>query len=308
MRTWNTSLLPDQTGKAVIITGASSGLGLCCAETLAERGASVILAVRDTAKGATVADAIRARHAHAQLTVSHLDLASLASVATFARQINDTAPRIDVLLNNAGLGLQPTRGTTQDGFERQFGTNHLGHFALTAQLIPALLRAPAPRVVTVASIAHRRGQILWDDPNLTTAYDGRTAYNQSKLANLMFALDLASRATAQGSRVASIAAHPGLSLTGFIAATGMPLYKQWVGIVASRLIGQSAQAGSWPLLYAAAMPDARNGEYWGPDGVLEIRGLPARGKVWPQALMAADQARLWALSEALTGVTFPSLT
>jgi NAD(P)-dependent dehydrogenase (short-subunit alcohol dehydrogenase family) len=308
MPSWNTNLIPDQTGRSIIITGATSGLGLCCAETLAARGASVILAVRDSAKGATVADAIRAQHPSARLTVAQLDLASLASVAGFAQHINDTAPRIDVLLNNAGLGLQPARSTTQDGFERQFGTNHLGHFALTAQLIPALLRADAPRVVTVASIAHRRGRILWEDPNQATAYDGRTAYNQSKLANLMFALDLAARADAQGSRLASIAAHPGLSLTGFIAATGMPAYKQWVGIVASRLIGQTAQAGSWPLLYAAAMPDARNGDYWGPDGMLEIRGLPARGKVWPQALVAADRARLWTLSETLTGMKFPSLT
>jgi NAD(P)-dependent dehydrogenase (short-subunit alcohol dehydrogenase family) len=307
MPSWNTNLIPDQTGQSIIITGASSGLGLCCAETLAARGASVILAVRDTAKGAAVADAIRAKHTRAQLTVSALDLASLASVAAFARQINDTAPRIDVLLNNAGLGMQPTRITTQDGFEQQFGTNHLGHFALTAHLVPALLRAAAPRVVTVASIAHRRGRILWDDPNQTTAYDGRRAYTQSKLANLMFALELASRVTAQGSRLASIAAHPGLSLTGFIAATQMPAYKQFVGIVASKLIGQSAQAGAAPLLYAAAMPDARNGAYWGPDGVLEIRGLPARGKAWPHALVQADRARLWALSEALTGVTFPPL-
>jgi NAD(P)-dependent dehydrogenase (short-subunit alcohol dehydrogenase family) len=304
---WNTNLIPDQTGKVVIVTGATSGLGLCCAQTLAARGAGVIMAVRDVAKGSAVVNEIRAGHPGAALRVEHLDLGSLASIAAFASRMSDTTPRIDVLLNNAGLGMQPQRTLTVDGFEQQFGTNHLGHFALTAQLVPALLRADKPRVVTVSSIAHRRGAIHWDDPNLAAHYTGRTAYNQSKLANLMFALELAARAAAQSSRLESLAAHPGLALTGFLAATRMPRYKQQVGILASKLIGQSAEAGSWPLLYAAAMPDAHNGDYWAPDGLLEISGAPARGKSWPRALVAEDRARLWSVSETLTGVRFPGL-
>jgi NAD(P)-dependent dehydrogenase (short-subunit alcohol dehydrogenase family) len=216
-------------------------------------------------------------------------------------------PRIDVLLNNAGLGMQPTRHETKDGFEQQFGTNHLGHFALTGLLVPVLLRAPAPRVVTVASMAHRRGAIAWDDLQSQKSYAGRPAYNQSKLANLMFALELAARAKEQGSRLVSIGAHPGLALTGFLAATEMPEWMQTAGVVVSKLVGQSAEAGSWPSLYAAVMPDAANGEYWGPDGLLEIRGMPARGRVWPHAAQRADWQRLWTESEKLTGVAYPPL-
>ena len=307
MPTWTPETLPDLTGRIAIITGATSGLGLHCAHTLAERGAEVVLAVRNVAKGETVAAEIRARRSAASVTVRELDLASLASVRAFAERAGAELPRIDVLLNNAGLGMQPQRHETKDGFEQQFGTNHLGHFALTGLLIPALLRAPAPRVVTVSSMAHRRGAMAWDDLQSARSYQGRAAYNQSKLANLMFALELAARATEQGSRLASLAAHPGLALTGFIPATQMPGWMQTAGLLASRIIGQSAEAGSWPLLYAAAMPDAKNGEYWGPDGTKEIRGYPARAGVWPHARNRADWQRLWSVSEQLTGVTFPPL-
>jgi NAD(P)-dependent dehydrogenase (short-subunit alcohol dehydrogenase family) len=307
MPSWTTESIPDQTGRIIAITGATSGLGLVCAQTLAGKGAELVLAVRNTANGETVAAGIRARHPGARITVSALDLASLVSVAEFARRADGTLPRLDVLINNAGLGMQPQRHVTKDGFEQQFGTNHLGHFALTAQLIPALLRAPAPRVVPVASMAHRRGKIAWDDLQTARPYDGRVAYNQSKLANLMFGLELAARAAEQQSRLASIPAHPGFSKTGFIAATQMPGYKQAIGNLASVLIGQSAQAGAGPQLYAATMPDAKNGEYWGPDGFLEIRGTPARGKVWPHASDRADWRRLWQVSEELTGVAFPAL-
>jgi NAD(P)-dependent dehydrogenase (short-subunit alcohol dehydrogenase family) len=305
--TWNTTLIPNLSGKIVVITGATSGLGLCCAETLAARRAHVVMAIRNTAKGQAAAQEIRGRHEGAAISVESLDLASLASVREFAVRADANYTQIDVLLNNAGVGLLPERVVTVDGFEQQFAANHLGHFALTARLVPTLLRAPAPRVVPVASIAHRRGQILWDDPQQAHGYSGRVAYNQSKLANLMFALALAARAKAQGSKLASIAAHPGLSRTGFLAATGMPSYKQRFGMFASYVLGQSAAAGAAPLLYAASMPDAVNGDYWGPDGVLEIRGAPARSKVWPHALVAADQARLWEMSERLTGVVFPPL-
>jgi NAD(P)-dependent dehydrogenase (short-subunit alcohol dehydrogenase family) len=304
---WTSKVLPDQASKTFIVTGATSGLGLCCAEALAAQGAHVIMAVRDIPKGEAVADRLRAKHPGAYLTIEQLDLASLRSVAAFAGRMNSAGAKIDVLLNNAGLGLQPERNVTEDGFERQFGTNHLGHFALTAQLVPALLRTENPRVVTVSSIAHRRGAMQWQDPNLATGYDGRVAYGQSKLANLMFALELAERAAAQSSRLASLAAHPGLSRTGFVTATHMPAWKRIGFEVATRIISQSAEQGSLPLLYAAAMPDARNGEYWGPGGFMEINGSPARAKPWPQALVAADRKRLWDLSESMTGVAFPEL-
>jgi NAD(P)-dependent dehydrogenase (short-subunit alcohol dehydrogenase family) len=307
MPTWTTSQIPDQTGRIIVITGATSGLGLACAQALAARGAELVLAVRNTAIGETIAGGLRAKHPGARITVSALDLASLASVAAFASRADSTLPRIDVLLNNAGLGGQPTRHVTKDGFEQQIGTNHLGHFALTAQLIPALLRAPAPRVVPVASIAHRRGRINWDDLQSERPYEGRTAYNQSKLANLMFGLELAARATEQSSRLASITAHPGFAMTNFIKATEVPGYQQAIFNVAAVLLGQSAEAGSWPLLYAAAMPDAKNGEYWGPDGTMELRGQPAIARVWPHARDRADWRRLWSVSEALTGQVFPSL-
>ena len=307
MPKWTVDAIPDQTGRIAVITGATSGLGLCCAHTLARRGAEVVLAVRNTARGEVTAASIRAEVPAAKLSVSSLDLASLASVREFAARTGGTLPRIDMLLNNAGLGMQPQRHETQDGFEQQFGTNHLGHFALTALLVPTLLRAPAPRVVTVASMAHRRGTIAWDDLQSKQAYNGRLAYNQSKLANLMFALELAARAKEQESALSSIPAHPGLALTGFLAATGLPAYMRAVGVIVSRLLGQSAEAGSWPSIYAATMPDAANGEYWGPDGILEIRGLPARGRVWPHATNRADWQRLWAISEELTQTPFPAL-
>jgi NAD(P)-dependent dehydrogenase (short-subunit alcohol dehydrogenase family) len=307
MPKWTVDAIPDQTGRIAVITGATSGLGLCCAHTLARRGAEVVLAVRNTARGEVTAASIRAEVPAAKLSVSSLDLASLASVREFAARTGGTLPRIDMLLNNAGLGMQPQRHETQDGFEQQFGTNHLGHFALTALLVPTLLRAPAPRVVTVASMAHRRGTIAWDDLQSKQAYNGRLAYNQSKLANLMFALELAARAKEQESALSSIPAHPGLALTGFLAATELPAYMRAVGVIASKLLGQSAEAGSWPGIYAATMPDAANGEYWGPDGILEIRGLPARGRVWPHATNRADWQRLWAISEELTQTPFPAL-
>lgn len=300
---WTDADIPDQTGRTTIITGATSGIGREAARALAGHGATLILAVRNTAAGEALAAELRRAHPGAEISVRPLDLASLASVRGFAEGAADL-PRIDVLLNNAGLGMQPKRAVTVDGFERQFATNHLGHFALTALLLPALLRADAPRVVTISSIAHRRGRMNWNDLQSERSYNAPAAYQQSKLANLMFALELARRAEAAGSRLASLAAHPGVSATGFMKATEMPLPAQIIGGAAIALLGQSAAAGARPGLYAATMPDAKNGEYWGPDGFLEIRGNPARARVWPHATNQADWRRLWEVSEELTGVRF----
>jgi NAD(P)-dependent dehydrogenase (short-subunit alcohol dehydrogenase family) len=304
---WTTKDIPDLTGRIAIVTGATSGLGFESALALAGAGAEVMLAVRDTARGEACANRIRARFMQARLSVGALDLADLGSVRDFAALVSDTLPRIDILLNNAGLGLQPVRGVTADGFERQFGTNHLGHFALTGRLVPALLRAPAPRVVTIASVAHRRGTIDFDDLQGEKLYDGRKAYGQSKLANLMFALELDRRARLQASRLASIAAHPGVASTGFVAATGMPGLMVRAADLAIGALGQSAARGALPGVYAATMPDVRGGDYWGPDGLKEIRGNPALARLAPQAQDRDVWVQLWAVSAELTGVAFPAL-
>ena len=307
MTDWTAAQSPDLTGKYAVITGASSGIGFEAARALAAKGAEIILAVRDTARGEACALRIRAEQRDAKVTVSALDLASLASVKNFAERIDDTLPRLDILLNNAGLGLQDKRAVTADGFERQFGTNHLGHFALTGRLIPTLLRAPIPRVVTIASIAHRRGKLDFDDLQTERPYSGRRAYGQSKLANLVFALELDRRARAQNSRLISVAAHPGVATTGFMAATEMPKLISQTGQFAIGLFGQSAAAGALPGLYAATMPAVLGGQYWGPSGFMEIRGAPALAKISPQAQDKESWARLWAVSEQLTGVTYPPL-
>ncbi len=303
MAAWTAAQIPDQTGRITVITGATSGIGLEAARALAAKGGHVVLAVRDPAKGEASARELRSACPNATLEVRKLDLANLASVREFAAQAADL-PGVNVLLNNAGLGLQPTRAVTEDGFERQFATNHLGHFALSGLLLPVLLRAEAPRVVTISSIAHRRGRMNWDDLQFARGYTGRDAYGQSKLANLMFALELAARAEAAGGPLASLAAHPGVALTGFMQATQMPAVVVTLFNLAGTFAFQSAAAGALPGLYAATMPDARNGQYWGPDGFMEIRGVPKLAGIWPQAKQREDWQRLWAISEKLTGVHY----
>jgi NAD(P)-dependent dehydrogenase (short-subunit alcohol dehydrogenase family) len=307
MTTWTATNIPDLSGRTAVITGATSGIGYQAALQLAAHGAEVVLAVRDTARGEQCAATIRAAHPGAKVVVSRLDVANLASVLEFAERSEDTTPRIDILLNNAGLGLQARRAATVDGFERQFGTNHLGHFALTGRLMPALLRAPFPRVVTIASIAHKRGRIDFSDLQTERPYDGRKAYGQSKLANLMFALELDRRARTVGSRLVSVAAHPGVATTGFMAASEKPKLIGVLGNLAIGLLGHDAAGGALPGLYAATMPDVVGGQYWGPDGFMEVRGTPTLAKIAPQGLNRDVWSRLWTVSEELTGVTYPPL-
>jgi NAD(P)-dependent dehydrogenase (short-subunit alcohol dehydrogenase family) len=307
MTTWTASNIPDLSGRTAVITGATSGIGYQAALQLAAHGAEVVLAVRDTARGEQCAATIRAADPGAKVAVSRLDVANLASVLEFAERTLDAISRIDILLNNAGLGLQARRATTVDGFERQFGTNHLGHFALTGRLMPALLRAPFPRVVTIASIAHKRGRIDFSDLQTERPYNGRKAYGQSKLANLMFALELDRRARAVGSRLVSVAAHPGVATTGFLAATEKPKLFGLLGNLAIGLLGHDAAGGALPGLYAATMPDVVGGQYWGPDGFMEVRGTPTLAKIAPQGLDRGVWSRLWTVSEELTGVTYPPL-
>ncbi len=307
MPAWSVTDIPGQTGRVVVVTGASSGIGAEAAVALAAKGAHVVLAVRDHGRGLAVQERISSRLPGAKSIIELVDMADLASIRAFAERVSQTLPQVDVLLNNAGLGMQPERAATKDGFERQFGTNHLGHFALTGLLIPALLRAPEPRVVAISSIAHRSGRIDFDDLQSQRRYRGGAAYSQSKLANLMFALELDQRARAQQSRLLSLAAHPGVASTGFMRNTEMAQFKVAVANALVGVLGQDAARGALPGLYAATMPGVAGGQYWGPDGFQEIRGAPSLAKAAPRALDQAARERLWAESERLTGVVYPPL-
>ncbi len=307
MTAWTADKIPSLAGRVAVVTGSTNGIGYEAALRLAAHGAEVVMAVRDTARGHACSARIRGAHPEARLTVMALDVASLVSIGEFAGRASDTLPQVDILINNAGLGLQAQRAVTVDGFERQFATNHLGPFALTGRLMPVLLRAPSPRVVAIASIAHRRGRINFEDLQTEHPYNGRVAYGQSKLADLIFALELDRRARLAGSRLVSVAAHPGVSTTNFIASTGMPGAAARVINIGISVLGQSAARGALPGLYAATMPDVVGGQYWGPNGLLEVRGAPALAQISPQALDRTTWERLWTVSEQLTGVTYPPL-
>jgi NAD(P)-dependent dehydrogenase (short-subunit alcohol dehydrogenase family) len=289
---WTAADIPDQTGKTAVVTGANSGLGFAIARELALAGASVVLAVRDTGKGERAAAQIGDR-----TRVERLDLADLASVRSFAEQFEGS---LDLLVNNAGVMASPRR-LTADGFESQFGTNHLGHFALTGLMLAKLLDAVDPRVVTMSSGAHRFGWIRFDDLQGERRYNNWLAYGQSKLANLLFAFELDRRA---GGKLKSIAAHPGYAATNLQFAGPAHWYERLAMALTNRLIAQSAEMGALPALYAATAPDVPGGSFVGPDGFLEQRGYPhlvsAAGKAYDQNAAR----RLWEVSEELTGVRY----
>jgi NAD(P)-dependent dehydrogenase (short-subunit alcohol dehydrogenase family) len=305
---WTAEQIPSQSGKTALVTGANSGIGYQAALELARHGAHVLLGCRSAAKGADALARLLAEVPGAQAEVVELDMASLASVRAFATAFTARGLPLDLLINNAGVMALPRRELTVDGFERQFGTNHLGHFALTGLLMPQLLAAPAPRVVTVSSIAHRRGKIEVDNLAGERKYSPRGAYNQSKLANLLFARELEKRARAAGSKLVSIPVHPGVSRTNIIENGMQPTGLKAVVINAvAGMVMQSDAAGALPTLYAATAPTAVGGEYIGPDGFLGIKGSPVVEQPKPQALDEAVAARLWAVSEQLTGVVYPAL-
>lgn len=299
--------IPDQTGKLAVITGATGGLGYETALALAGAQATVVLTGRNPQKGADALARIRAIHPHADISFELLDLTGLASVEDFARSFSAAHDHLDLLVNNAGVMMPPTRQTTADGFELQFETNYLSHFALTARLVP-LLSAARGRVVTLSSIMARRGKIHFDDLQLASGYTPQAAYGQSKLACLMFARELQARSDAAGLGISSFGAHPGISSTNLIE-NGMGQ-----GSIAARMkpltgmFFQSPAAGALPTLYAATSPDAVPGGYYGPDGFMEMRGAPTDANVPAQAKNVADSARLWTVSEGLAGVGFPSLS
>lgn len=307
MSNWTTNDIPDLHGKTAIVTGANSGLGLETARSLAGAGATVILACRNTDKGATAASDIRGTHAHADVTVRQLDLADLASIREFAAQFAAAGPQLDILINNAGVMALPLRRTA-DGFEMQVGTNHLGHFALTGLLLERLLATPGARIVTVSSLAHKRGRINLDDLNWNTRrYWKWPAYCQAKLANLQFALELDRRLRAAGSGAISVAAHPGISATHLQLAGPEMTGSQLVGgaMKISNLLWQSSAAGALPSLYAGTAADVSGGDYFGPHGPAELRGkTPGHARIAGRAKKQAVAEKLWRLSEQLTAVDY----
>ncbi len=299
---WTTEQIPDQTGRTAVVTGANSGLGLVCARELARAGASVVLACRSAERGAAAVQEISQAVPGAQLELASLDLGSLASVETFAEQFRSTHDGFDLLLNNAGV-MAPPRRVTADGFELQLGTNLLGHFALTGRLLGALEGRADARVVTLSSIAHRTGRIDFDDLQSERRYSRWRAYGQSKLADLLFALELDRRLRAAGSAVKSLAAHPGYAATNLQSAA-VPTADRLVMVVTNALLAQSADRGALPSLYAATEPGLEGGLYIGPDGPGEFRGSPRPVSPNRAARDEAVAARLWAVSEELTGVRF----
>jgi NAD(P)-dependent dehydrogenase (short-subunit alcohol dehydrogenase family) len=303
MAGWTASDIPEQRGRMAVVTG-TGGLGYETSLALARAGAEVIVAGRNPSKGAEALEKVRATVPAADIRFEVLDLASLASIESFATRLRGQCTGLDLLINNAGVMIPPTRKSTDDGFELQLGTNHLGHFALTAHLLPLLRAAPAPRVVTVSSLAAREGAIDFADLNGERSFQPMKAYAQSKLACLLFAFELHRRSEANGWRVASLAAHPGLSRTDLLH--NGPGRSSPVGVMRS-LFGfllQPASQGALPTLFAATAPQAKAGAYYGPDRMGETRGHPTLAAVPPQALDEAAAGRLWQVSEAMTAVGF----
>jgi NAD(P)-dependent dehydrogenase (short-subunit alcohol dehydrogenase family) len=297
---WTAADVPDQTGRVAIITGSNTGLGYDTALILAGRGARVVLAVRDTDKGNAAAARIVGAHPGADVAVQPLDLGSLQSIRTSAEELKATYPRIDLLINNAGVMYPSPRQTTKDGFELQFGTNHLGHFALTGLLLQNLLPVEGSRVVTVSSVGHRiLAKIHFDDLQFERGYNRVAAYGQSKLSNLLFTYELQRRLGGHNESTIALAAHPGLSDTELMRH--LPGFMQPL----TPLVAQKAAMGALPTLRAATDSTAHGGDYFGPDGIGESRGHPKVVKSSEQSHDQDVQGRLWTVSEELTGVTYP---
>jgi NAD(P)-dependent dehydrogenase (short-subunit alcohol dehydrogenase family) len=312
---WKAADIPSLAGKRVLITGANSGIGYHAALKLARKGAHVMLACRDRQRGEDALARLDADapSAHTELVI--FDLASLASVRDFAEKELARRRALHLLINNAGVMAPPKRLDTKDGFELQFGTNVLGHFALTGLLMPALEQASAessdrPRIVTIASIAHKRGQLNFDDLQSTKNYSPMRAYQQSKLADLMFAFELNRRLRAANSRVMSVAAHPGVASTNLFQAGNYASFEKGVRNLLSHAIGivlNTDAEGALPTLYAASAPSAQDGGYYGPQGFQEMRGDDVGpAKIAPQALDTAAATRLWQVCENLAGIKFLS--
>ena len=297
---WTVDQIPDQAGRTAVVTGANSGLGLITARELARKGARVVMACRNMAKGESALGEVQAAAPGADVELAELDLGSLESVRGFVAG-RDGA--LDLLVNNAGV-MAPPRGETADGFELQFGTNHLGHFALTGLLVGAMNGRDDARVVTLSSGAHRMGHMDFDDLQWQSSYSRWRAYGRSKLSNLIFALELDRRLRAAGSAIKSVAAHPGYAATNLQSAAP-PFLDRMIMVVSNVVLAQSAEKGALPQLYAATDPGVKGGDFVGPDGFQEQRGHPQL--VTPHNREAYDEdiaRQLWEASEELTGVSY----
>ncbi|OBB72355.1 SDR family NAD(P)-dependent oxidoreductase [Mycobacterium sp. 852014-52144_SCH5372336] len=298
---WTVADMPDQSGRTAIVTGANSGLGYDTAAALAGAGAAVVLAVRNLDKGKEAVDRINKSSPDAVVSLQELDLSSLDSVRRAADELRAAHPRIDLLINNAGVMYVPSRETTKDGFEMQFGTNHLGHFALTGLLLDNLRSVDGSRIVTVSSVGHRiMARIRFEDPHFETGYNRVQAYGQSKLANLLFTYELQRRLAADGAPTIAAAAHPGFSDTELMRY--IPVF---VPDIVWKIFTQPADKGALPTLRAATDPGVQGGQYYGPDGIGEVKGHPKLVASSAQSHDEDIQRRLWTMSEELTGVTYP---
>jgi NAD(P)-dependent dehydrogenase (short-subunit alcohol dehydrogenase family) len=307
-KNWSAADIPNQQGKLALITGATGGLGFETALELARAGAEVILAGRNPAKGAQALRRIRASAPAAKVRFEQVDLASLASVADFAGRLLAEGRPIDILVNNAAVMALPKRQTTVDGFEMQLGTNYLSHFALTGRILPLVLASKSPRIIQVSSGAHKMGKkkIDFDDLQNERPYSPWNAYCQSKLAMLIFALELQRRSDANGWSIRSNAAHPGYARTDLIAnGPGVTSLQSRLGKVLGRFLSHSAAEGALPILYAATAPEAQPSGYYGPRDRFEMRGPVAKAIIGKAAQDQSTANRLWEVSEELTGVTWP---
>ena len=304
MSLWPGAKLPDLTGKTVIVTGANSGIGYYTALELAKAGAEVVLACRGGAKGEAAAAKVNAA-ASGKARFMALDLADFASVEAFAAAFKETHGALDILINNAGVMAPPRRQVTAQGFELQFGVNFLGHFLLTALLLSTLMNAPAPRLVQISSLAHKQGRIAFADLQYARHYKPWPAYQQSKLAMLVFAEELQRRSDAGGWGLLSLAAHPGIAATELVA--NGPGNKSLMAIgmnLAKTFVVQPGEAGAWPAILAAVDEAAGPGAYYGPVGLGEFRGPPGAAKIMPQALDKETGAKLWEMAEVMTKASF----
>jgi NAD(P)-dependent dehydrogenase (short-subunit alcohol dehydrogenase family) len=294
---WTYDDIPAQTGRTAIVTGANTGIGYETARALARKGAHVVLACRSRAKGEAATARIAAEHPRGSVAFAALDLADLASVRAFVDEFTGASEQLDLLINNAGV-MVPPESATKQGFELQFGVNHLGHFALTGLLLPVLRATPGARVVTVSSGAHRMGAVNFEDLHFRRrGYRPWPAYGQSKLANLLFTFELQRCFDAEGLDVIAVAAHPGW--------TGTDLQRHvWYVSALNRVFAMSPEQGALPTLRAATASDVRGGDYYGPHGFKELRGYPVRVGTSDAARNADDAARLWQVSEELTGVRY----
>ena len=303
---WSLADMPSQAGRIFVVTGGTSGMGFEDAKALAAAGARVVIAARNPERGAEAIAKIRAETPDAQVQFEAIDLADLATVRALAARLRDSLPRIDGLINNAAIMAPPQRSTSPDDLEAQFATNYAGHFVLTAELLPLLRKSDAPRVVSLSSIAAARGRIDFDDLQSERRYEPMVTYAQSKLACLMFARELQRRSDAGGWGIRSMAAHPGVAVTELVArGPGLESEqgRQWAS---RREHLQTAAQGAIPTLFAATAPEALGATYYGPTGPQEVSGPLGLATVPPAAQDAAVAARLWTVTEQLTGARFPS--